>query len=513
MKIRRTIKVILIVLAIVNFAGDFINAQTYKIVDTGQKLFYDNSTTISTPSSGDAFYGQDAQFDGNQPSYKDNGDGTVTDFVTMLMWTQSYDINGDGKIDYNDKLYAQEAQDSASSCKVGGYSDWRLPTIKELYSLILLTGNDLDPTSSTTNGAKPFIDTSYFKIGYGDQSAGDRIIDAQVATSTYYGSTTMNGNTTMFGVNFIDGRIKGYPADLSIGKKYYVLYVRGNPDYGKNKFVDNGNGTITDDATDLMWTKDDNKQGMNWEQALDWVKQKNSENYLGHNDWRLPNVKELQSIVDYTRCPDITNSPAIDSLFNCTQIMNEAGQADYPFYWTGTTHTNLSDSQGQEACYVCFGRGVGYMSQFGGWVDVHGAGAQRTDPKSGDPSNYPEGRGPQGDAIRIDNYVRLVRDAGTATSVGQNSGVKTLDNFVLNQNYPNPFNPSTNISYEIPKSSFVSLKVYDIIGKEVRTLVNENQSAGSYVVNFDASKLSSGIYIYQLNAGEYSKTMKMICLK
>ena len=62
----------------------------------------------------------------------------------------------------------------------------------------------------------------------------------------------------MFGVNFADGRIKGYPADSSIGKKYYVLYVRGNTAYGTNSFVDNGDATITDNATGLMWMKNDN---------------------------------------------------------------------------------------------------------------------------------------------------------------------------------------------------------------------------------------------------------------
>ena len=322
----------------------------------------------------------------------------------------------------------------------------------------------------------------------------------------------MNDNTTMFGVNFIDGRIKGYPADLSIGKKYYVQYVRGNPDYGKNKFVDNGDGTITDDATGLMWTQEDSKQGMNWEQALDWVKQKNSENYLGHNDWRLPNAKELQSIVDYSRCPDITNSPAIDSLFSCTQITNEAGKVDYPFYWTGTTHTSLSDLQGTEADYVCFGRAMGYMSQFGGWVDVHGAGAQRSDPKSGDPSNYPEGRGPQDDAIRIYNYVRLVRDVSQTTSVNDESG-SFPSSYSLNQNYPNPFNPSTIISFSLPEGEKVSLEIYNTLGERVAILVNSTLFAGDHHYQWNATNFTSGIYFYTLQAGSFSETKKMLLLK
>ena len=174
-------------------------------------------------------------------------------------------------------------------------------------------------------------------------------------------------------------------------------------------FADNGDGTVTDSATDLMWSRDDSSEGLNWEEALDWVEAKNVENYLGYSDWRLPKTKELQSIVDYNRSPDTTGSAAIDPIFNITSITNEAGNADYPCYWSGATHANWTDNPGTYGAYVSIGRAMGYMN--GTWVDVHGAGARRSDPKAGDPADYPTGHGPQGDAIRIYNYVRLVRDA------------------------------------------------------------------------------------------------------
>jgi hypothetical protein len=99
-------------------------------------------------------------------------------------------------------------------------------------------------------------------------------------------------------------------------------------------------------------------------------------------------------------------------LFNSTSITNEAGQTDYPCYWSSTTHANWTDTPGAYGAYVAFGWAIGYMDD--AWVDVRGMRAQRSDPKSGDPADYSTGNGPQGDAIRIYNYDRLIRDADFA---------------------------------------------------------------------------------------------------
>ena len=85
--------------------------------------------------------------------------------------------------------------------------------------------------------------------------------------------------------------------------------------------------------------------------------------------------------------------------------------------------------------------------------------------------------------------------------------------YVLEQNYPNPFNPTTVISYSIPKSSNVSVKVFDVLGNTIATLVNQNQSIGSYKVNFNASALSNGIYFYKISAGEFTSIKKMMLIK
>ncbi len=99
------------------------------------------------------------------------------------------------------------------------------------------------------------------------------------------------------------------------------------------------------------------------------------------------------------------------------------------------------------------------------------------------------------------------------TAVDANKVITTAKNFRLEQNYPNPFNPSTIINYSIPRATFVTLNVYNVLGEKVETLVSENKPAGNYSVNFNASKLSSGVYFYRINAGNFIQTKKLMVLK
>jgi len=92
-------------------------------------------------------------------------------------------------------------------------------------------------------------------------------------------------------------------------------------------------------------------------------------------------------------------------------------------------------------------------------------------------------------------------------------GANVPDSYSINQNYPNPFNPTTNISYFLAAKQFVTLKVYDILGKEIGTLVNEEKAEGQYSFNFNSGSLPSGIYFYTIHAGSFSQTRKMILLK
>lgn len=394
---------------------------SYAIVDTGQVTCYDSTTGAPTAC---VRAGHDADHTGRAPSYTTSADGsTVTDNVTGLTWTQSTDIDGSGRVDYADKRSPAAANSYCEALNQGGYTDWRLPSLKESYSLILFSGRDPSSDRGTdTSTLKPFIDPS-FDFAFGDTTtaagiaAGDRLIDAQYASTTNYVFTTMLGDATMFGVNFIDGRIKGYP---SARKLFYVRCVRGNAAYGQNRLVDNGNQTVSDAATGLMWQKDDARSN-DWPDA---VSRCESATTASHTDWRLPNVKELQSIVDYTRSPDTTASAAIDtSVFNATSFTNEEGVLDWGDYWSSTTHVD-DGGNGSNAAYVSFGRSLGYFAPPGTTarqiLDVHGAGAQRSNDKV-DVSTEPGAKlaneafgnfyykGPQGDILRLNNQVRCVR--------------------------------------------------------------------------------------------------------
>jgi len=378
--------------------------RTTNLPATGLVECFDATTTIDCPGEGEAFSLQDGQVQAGGPmTYTDNGDGTVTDEVTGLMWQQEF-----SQVSFADAPATAEAADT------GGYDDWRVPTIEKLWSLIDLTGNEGtgQPTDlEAPDDAVPFLDTDVFDFEYPDTSSGGRYIDAQYLSSTEYVSTTMNGEASFFGVNFADGRIKGYPqAGNATSDLYYARFVRGDEGYGTQEATDNGDGTVTDESSGLTWMQVDSgdeeltdavagtAQGdgtLDWEEALAFCADLS---YAGVEDWRLPNVKELQGLVDYSRSPDTSDSAAIDPAFEATAITDEGGEPDFGSYWTSSTF-----GYGPDAFIVNFGEGLGLVN--GEYLDVHGAGSVRTDPKQGEPL---EGAGPQGDIRRVYNLVRCV---------------------------------------------------------------------------------------------------------
>lgn len=399
--------------------GDTPTAYDYQLVASGQTEFYnEDGAVISAPSIGDSLYGQDAQYvKGADMTYTDNGDSTITDANTGLMWES---------IPTPEKFTWAEAVEYCENLVLGGYDDWRMPSLKELFSI------------SDFGKGWPYLDTTYFKLASGIVDKSEQFWSSNL----YVGWTSEGQYNAAFGVNHVTGHIKAYPSgegmdpgigdditpppsdttgsmppptgttppddgsgttppggDLSNPLAKHIRAVRGDT-YGVNEFVANGDSTVSDNASGLMWSQYDDGAGMDWETALAYAE---NSNLAGYSDWRLPNVKELQSIVCYDYAPgakDAANEgPAIDpNYFSVTSITNEAGVQDYGYAWTSTSADFQSGAPYYYAWYVAFGRAVN-----GAGEDTHGAGAVRFDTKH---ENGPLGEGGE----RYYNFVRLVRD-------------------------------------------------------------------------------------------------------
>jgi Protein of unknown function (DUF1566) len=375
----------------------------YPIASTGQDKCYSVAgNVIACPADGAPLSGQDGGQIVRAAAYRDNIDGTINDLHTNLMWAKAL----------SPPMAFEATAASANASRLGGHSDWRVPTIKELYSLIDFRGGFTgDPATSS-----PYIDTRVFDFAYaqgsglGLASRGPRPIDVQLWSATRYVGRTMGRDETVFGVNFADGRIKGYPVmdpanRMQTANRLAVRLVRGGA-YGDNAFTVVGN-TVRDVATGLMWQRSDDGIARSWADALAYCEALTLDGFTG---WHVPSAKQLHSIVDYARVP------AINPIFTL--------QDRSAYFWTSTTHLEsappLTDRQrpfarqGELAVYIAFGPAMGRMEMppLSGqwrWLDVHGAGSQRSDPKTASPGNFPNGFGPQGDDIRGNNYARCVR--------------------------------------------------------------------------------------------------------
>lgn len=364
----------------------------YKIRHTGVYMYYDTISIINNPESKSVFYIQDAKNYDSSDHFIDNGDSTISDHVTGLMWRNNL----------TPKLTLEEAKIYLKQINSGKYKDWRIPSIKELFSLIDYSGQVLGDRS-----IRLFINTTYFDQPLGKTDKGEREIDAQTWSSTECQSLTMGKDKSRYGVNFIDGRIKAYPITKpfsGLPNKLHFRFVRGNPYYGYNKYIDNGDGTITDEATGLMWQKVDSQTALDWKSSLEYAI---NLKLAGQNDWRLPTVKELQSIVDYENNLDKSLKASISELFQTSMRNNPDGSLNYPYYWSSTTLLD-GPQPGNQAAYVCFGKASAFFN--GQYVDAHGTGAVRSDLKYLQQASYPISFGPQGDLVYVRNYVRCVRN-------------------------------------------------------------------------------------------------------
>jgi len=336
-------------------------AASVPVPDTGQITCYDNTGIVITcPSPGQPFYGQDGSFSINSPSYtKLDGSGNalpvtatawvmVKDNVTGLIWEGK--TNKDGKENFKDphdsdnKYFwydsnpetnggnagtPREGTDSEdflktlNDAKYGGYSDWRLPTIKELSYIVNYSVASPGPT----------IYTSYF-------------INTQ--PSKYWSATTSAHTTTYaWGMDFSSSDdFDDYK--LNGNSSYYVRAVRGRQSGSDDAsivtggYMDNGNGTVTDTYTSLIWQQAGSLDTKTWQQALEYCEELNLGN---HTDWRLPTTKELRSLVDYSHYTQ--NFPSINADVFPNTVLN--------YYWTGTT--KASQDLTSRAWYVGFSKG------------------------------------------------------------------------------------------------------------------------------------------------------------
>lgn len=238
----------------------------------------------------------------NTHSYTDLGSGIIKDHVTGLMWQKA---TAPGTYTW------QQAVDYCNNLSLGGHTDWHLPTVKEISTLV----------DVSIKFPGPLINSTYFP---------------NTEQSDYWSSTTFSDTPdSAYFMDFENGIVYGYKDKI---ENSYVRAVRGNS--APNNFVDNGDGTITDTSTGLMWEKLAQSTTYFWPQAKDYC-----ENLiLGEkSDWRLPTRNELQTIVDYTR-----KKPSIDTTF----FPDTAGVSDYD-YWSSTKYANDPDET-EQVWYVNF---------------------------------------------------------------------------------------------------------------------------------------------------------------
>ena len=345
---------IILMATILMFAGV---AWAAPVPDTGQTKCYDvPGNVITCPSPGQALYGQDANYSINPMSFtKLDGSGNalldlatswvmVKDNITGLVWEMK--TNKDGVKNYNDPHDADntytwydsnpatnggdpgtpgtgtDTEDfikALNDARYGGYSDWRMPTINELAYIVNYSIPYPGPT----------IDTGYFP---------------NTAASWYWSSTTnADGTYDAWVVYFANGN--GYAINVNKLDSHYVRAVRGGQSgalgysviwpydtmgsgssddvsTATGGYADNGDGTVTDTSTGLMWQQQAGSSIQTWEQALAYCE---GLNLGGYTDWRLPTIKELRSLVDYSRY-----NPTIDT----TYFPNTAAS----WYWSNTPY-------------------------------------------------------------------------------------------------------------------------------------------------------------------------------
>jgi hypothetical protein len=303
------LKVIAILTLLLLYMLPSIALATFKLPDTGQTTCYDTSGNVINCAGA----GQDGSYSINPMSYTDNSDGTVTDYNTGLTWQKQDDGKSYNWYQASGTYYVSNYPSSQNVCEslnLGGHTDWRLPTEKELGNIVDYSVPYPGPTIKST-------------------------VFPNTQSSFYWSSTVYVEGPSAWIVDFA----RGGSGSVSESNSYYVRCVRGGQ--SSQMLVDNGDSTVTDNNTGLMWQQGE-PGNMSWGNALSYCQ---GLSLINHADWRLPNIRELESLVDDTR-----RVPAINTSFFPNAYASS--------YWSSTTSS--SDPSG--AWYVGFSGGAAAVS-------------------------------------------------------------------------------------------------------------------------------------------------------
>jgi len=329
-------------------------AWSLPVQETGVTKCYDNSKEITCPSPGEAFYGQDANYTINPMSYtkldasgnalpdsattwimvKDNVTGLIWEMKTFMDGVKNYGNPHDADNTYTwydsnpatnggNPGYAGDGKNtenfikSLNDAKFGGYSDWRIPTAKELYNIVKFSISYPGPTIDS--GYFPNTVSSYYWSSTTHASSTNRAWNVYFG----YGGGNYSRKYTSHYVRAVRGEQSGAFGDLVVGSFDTWNSESTENSKTRNSYTDNGNGTVTDTSTGLMWQQDGSNH-KNWKDALAYCEDLGLGDYT---DWRLPTIKEIKSLVDDSRY-----NPAINITFFSSTVSS--------VYWSSTTNAD-----------------------------------------------------------------------------------------------------------------------------------------------------------------------------
>jgi hypothetical protein len=377
-----------------------------RLPDTGQSTSY--TTT----------FGEDNDYTINAPFFINNGNGTITDTITGLMWQR---VDGG-------EMTVENATTYCDTLKLAGYTDWRLPSPFEAYSIL------------NHQRSNPAIDITQF---------------ANTGAEYWWTNTAQSTDASKIWVTNAGGGIGNHlkTETVSAGgtKKIHVRAVRTpfTPQSLSARFVDNGNGTVTDQLSNLVWEKIPNTSAFTWEQALSYAE---NLTFAGASDWRVPNIKEIQSLNDFS-----TVSPSAN-----TSIFTTIGVKKY---WSSTTLPN----QTTRAWY--------WDTQFG--ITTY-------------------------DLKTVPNYLICVR-----SNKAISTGIREIDpELEILRIYPNPADNAILLYFEGESSHEDKiLLLSNVLGQ---VLQQSKIPAANKSLQINTTMLENGWYFLTLQKGEASKTFKVL---